>query len=71
MIEKTASNKESAPRRYYWREVVILQTDAVWRAFAETGDPLCYMLYKSVQRKGRPKDDKDKGEAGDMPRPGD
>ena len=48
-----------------------MQTDAVWRAFAETGDPLCYMLYKSVQRKDRPKDDKDKGETGDMPRPGD
>ena len=49
--------------------MVALKSDAVWRAFADTGDPLCHMLYKGVQRKGRPKDDKDKGEAGDMPRP--
>ena len=24
--------------------------DAIWQAFAETGDPVCYMLYKAVNR---------------------
>ena len=23
--------------------------DAIWQAFAETGDPVCYMLYKAVK----------------------
>lgn len=48
-----------------------MNSDAVWRAFADTGDPLCYMLYKSVQRKGRPKDDKDKTGTGQQPSPED
>ena len=48
-----------------------MNADAVWRAFAETGDPVCYLLYKSVQRKGKPKDDKDKGGTGAQPRPED
>ena len=49
----------------------MLKADAVWRAFADTGDPLCYMLYKSVQRKARPKDDKDRAGTGFDPRPED
>ena len=27
-----------------------MQFDAIWQAFAETGDPVCYMLYKAVSR---------------------
>lgn len=27
-----------------------MKEDAIWRAFAETGDPLYYLLYKSVQQ---------------------
>ena len=49
----------------------MLKADAVWRAFAYTGDPLCYLLYKSVQRKARPKDDKDRAGTGADPRPED
>lgn len=25
-----------------------MSTDAIWQAFAETGDPVCYLLYKSA-----------------------
>lgn len=32
-----------------------MQFDAIWQAFAETGDPVCYMLYKAVNR-DRPAD---------------
>lgn len=48
-----------------------MYSDAVWRAFAETGDPVCYLLYKSVQRKGKPKDDNDREGTGLPPRPED
>ena len=26
-----------------------MSKDAIWQAFAETGDPLYYMLYKATQ----------------------
>lgn len=25
-----------------------METDAIWQAFAETGDPVYYLLYKSL-----------------------
>lgn len=28
-----------------------MSKDAIWQAFAETGDPLYYMLYKATQDK--------------------
>lgn len=27
-----------------------MSADAIWQAFAETGDPLYYMLYKSAEK---------------------
>jgi hypothetical protein len=27
-----------------------MESDALWQAFAETGDPLYYMLYKQTQQ---------------------
>lgn len=27
-----------------------MKTDAIWQAFAQTGDPLYYLLYKSTAR---------------------
>ena len=27
-----------------------MELDAIWQTFAETGDPVCYMLYKAAQR---------------------
>ena len=38
------------PLRKLRAEVVDVQFDAIWQAFAETGDPVCYMLYKAVKR---------------------
>lgn len=32
-----------------------MKTDAIWQAFSETGDPVCYLLYKTVEA------NKDKG----------
>ena len=28
-----------------------MESDTIWQAFAETGDPLYYMLYKEAERK--------------------
>ena len=39
-----------------------MELDAIWQTFAETGDPVCYMLYKAVQT-GRPKPESDSGES--------
>ena len=42
-----------------------MKTDPVWQAFAETGDPVYYLLYKAVRdRKGGIKKD----ESGEEPR---
>ena len=38
------------PLRKLRAEVIGLEFDAIWQAFAETGDPVCYMLYKAVSR---------------------
>lgn len=32
-------------------EVIFMKTDAIWQAFAETGDPVYYLLYKSLDGK--------------------
>lgn len=29
--------------------------DPVWQAFAQTGDPVYYLLYKSLEREDKPK----------------
>ena len=42
-------------------EVVNMELDAIWQTFAETGDPVCYMLYKAAQR-GRTEKETDPGE---------
>ena len=39
-----------------------MELDAIWQTFAETGDPVCYMLYKAAER-GRPKQENDSGSA--------
>ena len=38
-----------------------MELDAIWQTFAETGDPVCYMLYKAAQR-GRSEQKTDPGE---------
>ncbi len=30
-----------------------MKDDAIWKAFAETGDPLYYLLYKAVCEQGK------------------
>ncbi len=40
-----------------------MESDALWQAFAETGDPLYYMLYKQPQGGGQENET-----AGDDPR---
>ena len=42
-------------------EVVNLELDAIWQTFAETGDPVCYMLYKAAKN-NRPKQETDSEE---------
>ena len=42
-------------------EVVNMELDAIWQTFAETGDPVCYMLYKAALN-GRQKQENDAGE---------
>lgn len=50
----------------------MMERDAVWQAFSETGDPVYYLLYKSMHEK-----DADKKEnirrtgPGELPRPED
>ena len=48
----------------------VMERDAIWQAFAETGDPLYYLLYKNTRdehpiENGRKKTDR----AGEDPRP--
>lgn len=31
-----------------------MKSDAIWQAFAETGDPVYYLLYKSLNGKDGP-----------------
>ncbi len=49
-----------------------MERDTIWQAFAETGDPLYYLLYKNTadehpMENGRKKTDR----AGELPRPAD
>ena len=48
-------------------EVVNMELDAIWQTFAETGDPVCYMLYKAAI-KAKPEQ---KTDAGKLPRASD
>ncbi len=57
------------PLRTLRAEVVNMELDAIWQTFAETGDPVCYMLYKAV-RNGRPSKESDAG-ADENPRASD
>lgn len=43
-----------------------MKDDAIWQAFAQTGDPLYYLLYKETEGKKDKK--KDKKPAGQPPR---
>ena len=46
-----------------------MSQDAIWQAFSETGDPMYYLLYKSVREQQRKKNEKkDDGAQGRMPR---
>ena len=40
-----------------------MELDAIWQTFAETGDPVCYMLYKAAQIRRQQEND-----SGDSPR---
>lgn len=46
-----------------------MEYEAIWQAFADTGDPLYYLLYKQVT--GGMGHDNDGNRPGDMPLPGD
>ena len=41
-------------------EVVNMELDAIWQTFAETGDPVCYMLYKAAKN-AKPEQKNDAG----------
>lgn len=43
-----------------------MKTDAIWQAFAETGDPLYYLLYKSTSSSGE-KNGRDRKKGKDAP----
>ena len=34
--------------------------DALWQAFLDTGDPLCWLVHKAAERKNNKEGDKDK-----------
>ena len=40
--------------------MVNVELDAIWQTFAETGDPVCYMLYKAAKNR-RPEKEEDSG----------
>lgn len=52
-----------------------MERDAVWQAFADTGDPLYYLLYKQMRNtkpeKASEKKKKDTARPGELPRPED
>ena len=46
-----------------------MSQDAIWQAFAETGDPMYYLLYRSAKERQRDKKDRtDDGAQGQPPR---
>lgn len=49
-----------------------MERDAVWQAFSETGDPVYYLLYKSMHDpKADTKEKKQNNRSGELPRPED
>ena len=55
-----------------------MDADGIWRSFIDTGDPVCYLLAKRMERppggdganRKKPRRDKEKTErTGDEPRP--
>ncbi len=34
------------------------ENDAIWQAFAQTGDPVYYLLFKALEGKAKPEDKK-------------
>ena len=38
-----------------------MRADAIWSAFAETGDPLCYLLYRAMDAGRREKEEASHG----------
>ena len=44
-----------------------MELDAIWQTFAETGDPVCYMLYKTVKNQ-RSRSEKEDPEEETAPR---
>lgn len=55
--------------KYYYQEVVNVEYDAIWQAFAQTGDPVYYLLYKGLG--ANDKADKIENGSGNEPRPTD
>ncbi len=50
----------------------MMEKDAVWQAFSETGDPIYYLLYKSMHDTDRKAKEKEYGKrSGEFPRPED
>lgn len=46
-----------------------MERDTIWQAFAETGDPVYYLLYKSTQDpKAKPRNNSKTDGNGNMPR---
>ena len=46
-----------------------MSQDAIWQAFAETGDPMYYLLYRSTkERQRQQKERNDDGAQGRTPR---
>ena len=43
-----------------------MEAEVFWQTFAETGDPVCYMLYQAAQNQ-RPEKKSDPGEASRVP----
>ncbi len=49
--------------------MISLKDDAIWQAFASTGDPLYYLLYKTAEEREKKK--KKRAAPGSAPRPAD
>ncbi len=45
-----------------------MELDTIWQAFAETGDPSCYMLYRAMERKRRAQQTEKTDAPGKLPR---
>ena len=47
-----------------------MNADGIWRSFVETGDPVCYLLAKKLERLPR-RNDSHTQRPGESPRPSD